>query len=46
MEAIERNWEAARARKAAKRQDMPLVSVLAGAEHEEEEPEGCLICSI
>lgn len=46
MEAIERNWEAARARKAAKRQDLPLVSVLAGTEHEEEEPEGCLICSI
>lgn len=46
MEAIERNWEATRARKAAKRQDLSLLSVLGGVEPEEEEQEGCLICSI
>ena len=43
---IERNWEVKQARKAAKRENLPLASVLAGAEHEEEEPEGCLICSL
>ncbi len=46
MAAIERNWEAKQRRKTAKRENLPLASVLAGAEHEEEEPEGCLICSL
>ena len=46
MAAIERNWEATQARKAAKRQNLPLAAVLAGVDVEEEEPEGCLICSL
>ncbi len=46
MEEIERNWEASQARAAARRVDLPLAAVLAGAEIEEQEPEGCLICSI
>ena len=46
MEAIERNWEATRARKAAKRKDLPLATVLGGADLEDEEVEGCLICSL
>ncbi len=46
MAAIERNWEQSRARKAAKRENLPLSAVLAGAEVEDDEPEGCLICSI
>lgn len=46
MEQIERNHEAAMARRAAKRENLPLSAVLGGAEVEEEEPEGCLICSL
>ena len=46
MEAIARNWEATRARKAAKRKDLPLATVLGGADLEDEEVEGCLICSL
>ena len=46
MAEIERNWEAAGARRVAKRENLPLASVLAGVEVENEEPEGCLICSI
>ena len=46
MEQIERNWEAAAARRSAKRENLPLSAVLAGGEIEEEEPEGCLICSL
>lgn len=46
MEQIERNWQAAAARKSAKRANLPLSAVLAGAEFEEEEPEGCLICQL
>lgn len=44
--AIERNWEAKQARKTAKRENLPLATVLAGADLDEEEPEGCLICSL
>lgn len=46
MEQIERNHEAAVARRAAKRENLPLSAVLGGAEVEEDEPEGCLICSL
>lgn len=46
MAAIERNWEATQARKAARRENLPLATVLAGADLDEEEPEGCLICSL
>ncbi|MBA4763555.1 phosphoadenosine phosphosulfate reductase family protein [Sphingomonas sp.] len=46
MEQIERNHEAAMARRAAKRENLPLSAVLGGVEVEEEEPEGCLICSL
>lgn len=46
MEQIERNWEAARDRRVARRVNLPLSAVLAGADAEEEEPEGCLICSL
>lgn len=46
MEQIERNWEAAAARRAARRENLPLSAVLAGAEVDEEEREGCLICSL
>jgi hypothetical protein len=46
MAEIERNWEAAGARRVAKRENLPLASVLAGVEVEDEEPEGCLICSL
>jgi 3'-phosphoadenosine 5'-phosphosulfate sulfotransferase (PAPS reductase)/FAD synthetase len=46
MAEIIRNWEATRARKAAKRADLPLVAVLGGAEHEVEEADGCLICTL
>jgi hypothetical protein len=46
MAQIERNWEKSNAHKAARRENLPLAAVLAGAEVEEEEPEGCLICSI
>ncbi|TWB02480.1 phosphoadenosine phosphosulfate reductase family protein [Gluconacetobacter diazotrophicus] len=46
MEQIERNWEVAAARRAAKRENLPLSVVIGGIEVEEEEPEGCLICSL
>ena len=46
VEQIERNWEAARKRRAARRENLPLSTVLAGVEVEEEEAEGCLICSL
>jgi len=46
MEQIERNWEAAAARRTARRENLPLSAVLAGAEVEEEEREGCLICTL
>lgn len=46
MAEIERNWETAGARRVAKRENLPLASVLAEAEVEDEEPEGCLICSL
>jgi 3'-phosphoadenosine 5'-phosphosulfate sulfotransferase (PAPS reductase)/FAD synthetase len=46
MAEIERNWEASRARKAARRENLSLAAVLAGADVEEEELEGCLICSL
>lgn len=46
MAQIESNWEASAARRAARRENLPLASVLADAEVEEEEREGCLICSL
>ena len=46
MAAIERNWEASRARRIARREDLSLAAVIAGVEQEEDEPEGCLICSL
>src|SRR6195952_493900 len=46
IEQIERNHEASMARRVAKRENLPLSAVLGGAEIVEEEPEGCLICSI
>lgn len=46
MEQIERNHEASLARRVARRENLPLSAVLGGAEVEEEEPEGCLICSL
>lgn len=46
MQQIERNWEAATARRTAKRENLPLSAVIGNAEVEEEEPEGCLICSL
>ncbi len=46
MAAIERNWEASRARRIARREDLSLAAVIAGIEQEEDEPEGCLICSL
>lgn len=45
MEQIERNWEAAAARRVAKRENLPLSAVIGGGEIEEE-LEGCFICSI
>ena len=32
--------------RAARRENLPLSAVIGGAEYEEEEPEGCLICSL
>lgn len=46
MEQIERNHEVSMARRAARRENLPLSAVLGGADIEEEEPEGCLICSL
>ncbi len=46
MEQIERNWEVARKQRAARRENLPLSAVLAGAATDEDEPEGCLICSL
>lgn len=46
MAEIERNWEEAAARRAARRENLPLASVLADVEFEDIEPEGCLICSL
>jgi 3'-phosphoadenosine 5'-phosphosulfate sulfotransferase (PAPS reductase)/FAD synthetase len=46
MAQIERNHQAAMARRAARREQLPLSAVLGGAEIEEEEAEGCLICSL
>ncbi|MGN7998005.1 phosphoadenosine phosphosulfate reductase family protein [Sphingomonas sp. 22176] len=46
MEQIERNHEVSVARRAARRENLPLSAVLGGADIEEEEPEGCLICSL
>lgn len=46
MAEIIRNWETSSARKAAKRADLPLAAVLGGAEHEVEDVEGCLICTL
>lgn len=46
MAAIISNWEMARARSLARRVNLPLAAVLAGVETEEEESDGCLICSL
>ncbi|MEP2725053.1 phosphoadenosine phosphosulfate reductase family protein [Roseibium sp.] len=46
LKQIEDNWNAAQERKRARREDLPLSAVIGGAEIEEEEPEGCLICSL
>lgn len=46
MDQIERNHEASLARKAARRENLPLSAVLGGVEVEQEEEEGCLICSL
>ncbi len=46
MEAIERNWEKSNANRVARRENLPLSAVIAGAEIEDVEPEGCLICSL
>lgn len=46
MAEIERNHETAMARRAARRENLPLSAVIAGVEIEEDEPEGCLICSL
>lgn len=46
MAEIERNWEASMARRAARRENLPLSAVIAGAAFEEDEAEGCLICSL
>jgi hypothetical protein len=46
MEQIERNHEASLARKAARRENLPLSAVLGGADLEEEESDGCLICTL
>lgn len=46
MAEIERNWEAAAVRRAARRENLPLAAVLADMDVEDEEPEGCLICSL
>lgn len=46
MAEIERNWEAAASRRVARRENLPLAAVLGGAEVEDVEPEGCLICSL
>ncbi|HLW00376.1 MAG TPA: phosphoadenosine phosphosulfate reductase family protein [Ktedonobacterales bacterium] len=44
MEEIVRNWESSRARRVAP--NRPLLQILSGEEEEEEEREGCLICSL
>ena len=46
MAAIERNWEKSNANRVARRENLPLSAVIAGAEVEDVEPEGCLICSL
>jgi hypothetical protein len=46
MAEIERNWEQSRARRAARRENLTLAAVLGGAEIDEDELEGCLICSL
>lgn len=46
MAEIERNWEASMARRAAKRQNLPLSAVLGGADVDEDDVQGCLICSL
>lgn len=46
MAEIERNWEATGRRRAARRENLPLAAVLADAEIDDTEPEGCLICSL
>jgi 3'-phosphoadenosine 5'-phosphosulfate sulfotransferase (PAPS reductase)/FAD synthetase len=46
MAEIERNWEVSRSRRAGRRENLPLAAVLAGAEVEEDELQGCLICSL
>lgn len=46
LKQIEDNWNAAQERKRARREDLPLSAVIGGAEIEEDEPEGCLICSL
>lgn len=46
MEQIIRNWEKARERVRSHGSNRPLLAILGGIEEEEEEKEGCLICSI
>jgi hypothetical protein len=46
MAEIERNHALSVARRGDRRENLPLAAVLAGAEIDEIEPEGCLICSI
>ena len=46
MAQIEAQWDAARNRRIAKRQDLPLSAVLADSQLDDDEPEGCLTCSL
>ena len=43
---IKANWTASSERQAKKRVNAPLVDVLGGLDTTDEEPDGCLICSI
>lgn len=46
MEQIIKNWEKARERNRTHGSNRPLLNILGNFEEEEEEKEGCLICSI
>jgi len=40
------DWEIKQERRRKRRQNVPLISVLGGAEYEEPERQGCLMCSL
>ena len=46
VEEIVRNWEDSRRRIKEKRANRSLIHVLGGLEDEDDEPQGCLICSL